>query len=56
MQRAVARQTFNDLATEGTLRDWARAHERGNVKVTGDSAVVKLLGNVLSRQLARTRS
>jgi len=52
----VARQTFNDLATEGTLRDWARAHERGNVKVTGDSAVVKLLGNVLSRQLARTRS
>ena len=52
----VARQSFNQLAEDGTLRDWARAYERGNVKVTGDSAVVKLLGNVLARQLARARS
>jgi len=52
----VARQSFNELAREGDLRDWARAYERGNVKVTGDSAVVKLLGNVLGRHLARARS
>ena len=52
----VQRQQFNDLATEGTLRDWARAYERGNVKVTGDSAVIKLLGNVIERQLSRSRS
>ncbi len=52
----VARPAFNTLAEEGTLKDWARAYERGNAKVTGDTAVVKLLGNVLSRQLARTRS
>jgi hypothetical protein len=29
------------------------AYERGQVKVTGDAAVVKLLGNVIERQRAR---
>ena len=52
----VARPEFNRLAVEGTLRDWARAHEKGHVKVSGDSAVIKLLGNVMERQLVRTRS
>jgi hypothetical protein len=52
---AVARPQFNELAEEGHLRDWARAHERGHVKVSGDAAVVKLLGNVIERQLARSR-
>ncbi len=52
----VQRQQFNQLASEGRLRDWARAYERGNVKVTGDSAVIKLLGNVIERQLSRSRS
>lgn len=51
----VQRQQFNALAEEGTLRQWARAHEQGHVKVTGDSAVVKLLANVVERQLARVR-
>jgi hypothetical protein len=52
----VQRQRFNELAQDGTLRDWARAYERGLVKVTGDAAVIKLLGNALSRHLARSRS
>lgn len=52
----VQRQQFNSLAVDGTLRDWARAHDRGNVKITGDSAVIKLLGNVFERQLARSRT
>ena len=52
----VQRQQFNNLASEGRLRDWARAYERGNVKVTGDSAVIKLLGNVIERQLARSQT
>jgi len=52
----VQRQQFNELAKEGQLRDWARAYERGHVKVTGDSAVIKLLGNVIDRQLTRSRS
>ena len=52
----VQRQQFNDLASEGRLRDWARAYDRGQVTVTGDSAVMKLLGNVIERQLSRSRS
>ena len=52
----VQRQQFNNLASEGRLRDWARAYERGHVKVTGDTAVIKLLGNVIERQLIRSRT
>jgi hypothetical protein len=51
---SVARSHFNELAAEGRLRDWADAYERGYVRVSGDAAVTKLLGNVIQRQLART--
>jgi hypothetical protein len=51
----VQRQHFNELAREGTLRQWAKAYEQGHVKVTGESSVVKLLGNVIERQLVRTK-
>ncbi len=53
---SVMRKEFNTLATEGKLRDWQRAFDLGHVKVSGDSSVVKLLGNVLERQLVRTRA
>jgi len=52
---SVARSAFNELAEEGRLRDWADAYERGHVRVSGDSAVIKLLGNVIGRQRARAR-
>jgi hypothetical protein len=51
----VQRQQFNELAREGTLRQWTKAYEQGHVKVTGDSAVVKLLASVVQRQLVRTK-
>ena len=50
---SVARSHFNELAAEGTLRHWVDAYEHGHVRVTGDPAVTKLLGNVIQRQLAR---
>ncbi len=50
---SLARSHFNELATEGTLRHWVDAYEHGHVRVTGDPAVTKLLGNVIGRQLAR---
>jgi hypothetical protein len=50
---SVTRPRFNELATEGTLEDWARAYDRGEVKVTGDRAVISLLGNVIQRRRAR---
>ena len=49
----VNRPEFNELAAEGTLRDWVDAYERGHVRVTGDPAVTRLLANVIQRQLAR---
>jgi hypothetical protein len=51
---SVARSHFNELAADGRLRHWAEAYERGHVRVSGDAAVTKLLGNVIQRQLART--
>jgi hypothetical protein len=50
---SVARSHFNELAKEGRLKDWVDAYEHGHVKVSGDAAVVKLIGNVIERQLAR---
>jgi hypothetical protein len=51
---SVSRSHFNELAADGRLRHWADAYERGHVRVSGDAAVTKLLGNVIQRQLART--
>jgi hypothetical protein len=51
---SVARSHFNELAADGRLRHWADAYEHGHVRVSGDSSVVKLLGNVLGRQRARS--
>jgi hypothetical protein len=52
----IHRPQFNELAADGRLNHWARAYERGHVKVTGDPGVVKLLGNVIERQRARGRA
>jgi hypothetical protein len=51
---SMARSHFNELAADGRLRHWAEAYEHGYVRVSGDAAVTKLLGNVIQRQLART--
>ena len=50
---SVIRANFNDLAREGTLKQWVKAYELGQVQVTGDQSVVKLVGNVIQRHLAR---
>jgi hypothetical protein len=52
----VIRANFNDLAREGTLKQWVTAYERGIVQVSGDQAVVKLVGNVIARHRARARA
>ena len=49
----VPRPDFNQLAKDGRLRDWVDAYNRGHVSVSGEQAVVKLVGNVIARQLAR---
>lgn len=51
---SIPRPQFNVLAKDGTLRDWVEAYEHGHVNVSGEPAVVKLVGNVIERQLARS--
>ena len=51
---SVSRSHFNELAAEGRLKDWVEAYDHGHVRVSGDAAVTKLIGNVVQRQLART--
>jgi hypothetical protein len=50
---SVARSHFNELASDGKLEHWVEAYDRGDVKVTGDRAVLTLLGNVIQRRRAR---
>lgn len=52
----IPRSHFNELAKDGKLKHWADAYQRGHVKVSGEPAVVSLLGNVIQRQLARSRA
>jgi hypothetical protein len=51
---SVSRSHFNELAAEGRLKHWVDAYEHGYVRVSGDAAVTKLMGNVIQRQLTRT--
>ncbi|HKF80432.1 MAG TPA: hypothetical protein VKB17_06370 [Thermoleophilaceae bacterium] len=53
---SVARSHFNELASEGRLRHWAEAYDHGHVRISGDPTVIKLLGNVIGRQQARSRA
>jgi hypothetical protein len=52
---SVPRANFNELAEKGTLRSWIQAYDRGVVRVSGEPAVVKLIGSVIERQSARSR-
>ena len=51
----IQRPDFNRLAVDGTLRDWQRAYDSGHVTVSGEPAIVKLLGAVVGKQLTRAR-
>jgi len=53
---SVIRANFNELAKDGTLKQWVRAYEHGQVQISGDPSVVKLVGNVIQRHLARARA
>jgi hypothetical protein len=50
---SIGRPEFNQLVAKGRLRDWAAAYDRGQLRVTGDAGVIRLVGQVVQRQLAR---
>jgi hypothetical protein len=56
LEVSVARSHFNELAKDGRLNHWIDAYERGHVHVSGNPAVIKLLGNVIQRQRSRARA
>jgi hypothetical protein len=51
----IDRAQFNELAEGGTLKGYRKAYETGHVKATGDSNVIKLIGQVVEKQEQRAR-
>ena len=52
---SIPRSHFNELAEDGDLTHWRDALEHGQMKVSGDPDVVKLLGTVIDKHMARSR-
>jgi hypothetical protein len=50
---SISRSHFNELATKGRLKQWAEAYGTGQVHVSGDQGVIRLVGQVVQRQMAR---
>jgi hypothetical protein len=51
----ITRSTFNELATEGTAKDYREAYEAGHIKTNGDPGIQKLIAQVLERHEERAR-
>jgi hypothetical protein len=52
---SIPRSDFNQLAAEGTVRDYRQALETGHIKVSGDANVQKLIAQVVERHEQRAR-
>jgi len=50
---SISRPEFNELVAKGQLKDWAKAYENGHLRVSGDEGVIRLVGQVVQRQMAR---
>jgi len=55
LQISMPRSEFNELADDGDLEHWREALEHGQIKVGGDPDVIKLLGTVIDKHMARSR-
>ncbi len=53
---AIPRSTFNQLATEGAVKHYRDAYEAGQIRVTGDPSIQKLIGQVILRHEQRQRT
>ncbi len=51
----IGRAEFNDLAERGTLESYRSAWEKGEIKASGDPNIRKLIGQVIERQIERSR-
>lgn len=53
---SVNRSNFNELAADGTVKQWREAFEHGDAKVTGVEQIIKLIANVVEKQEERSRT
>jgi hypothetical protein len=52
---SIPRSHFNELVADGKIRHWREAFEHGDIKASGDPNVLKLIGQVIARQEARSQ-
>jgi hypothetical protein len=52
----ILRSQFNQLATEGNVRQYREAYDSGLIKVTGDPNIQKLIAQVIERHEQRVRT
>jgi len=53
---SIPRSHFNELAEDGKIKHWREAYERGDLKISGDRQVQRLVAEVISRHESRARS
>jgi hypothetical protein len=52
---SIPRSDFNELASEGQVRQYREAYEHGHIKASGDPNVLKLVAQVVERHEQRAR-
>jgi hypothetical protein len=53
---SMPRSHFNELATDGRVKHYREAYEQGQIKVSGDPGIQKLIAQVISRHEERGRT
>ena len=53
---SLPRGDFNELAAEGTIRQWREAFEAGHAKASGPPQILRLIGQVVAKQEERERT
>ena len=53
---SIPRANFNELASEGKARDYREAYEQGQIRVSGDPGIQKLIAQVIDRHEQRART
>jgi hypothetical protein len=56
LEISIPRSHFNRLAEDGKLKHWREAYEHGDIKISGDRQVQRLIAEVITRHEQRTRT
>jgi hypothetical protein len=52
----IPRSSFNELAKDGTIRQWRASFEHGDAKATGVEQILRLIRTVVEKQEERGRT